>query len=545
MKLLRERYYNLQILSFENEAERNALRFLLSDVPQDLFQLFSDLKKESFVLPGHFSLRPAAYRIIQLLNLHEVKSVIVEADYVDRNFSRAYIHSYSRIFKDQPRRTIRLHFFREKLTSFTVLLDEKKLQKSYIGFCVIHPIQRGIIGRTVLPPPSERESPCSFVTCQSHFSVNLSGAQLKAKGVVFVQQDGRVAACATAAAWIAVKQLTKYFELGLSVPSESEITQAATRHLLVPRWGSGPPGLTIEQMLLALREMGLEPVSHEAEAYKNPEELKTIIYGYVESGIPPILLLELKNGHHAVVAVGHTYSPFHARENFVSPKYHLSTEWCPAFLVHDDQMGLYIKLKIKQNSKRKLKVFLDESDFLAQNKMLRKWYKDATLIGAIVPLPRPITLTPEKAIEKARSVFEIAFEAAGRDYPLEPVYRIFLVPSNRFKRGLIPSKVKGLSLELVHWYRSTVYPRYIWVVELSTKDLWDKKDPDKLSVIGEITMDPASPPDSFDFVTLHLPHLFLRIPPGERRHPKEILRNLEFNYIIDDQPHQSFQLPRG
>jgi hypothetical protein len=87
-----------------------------------------------------------------------VKTIVVEHDYIDRDFLEDFSGYYVRCFSDYKRKCTRLHFFSEKFqqADFDLFLEQfdpdfkNKLEKSYLGFIVIKPLPQTIIGRTCL-----------------------------------------------------------------------------------------------------------------------------------------------------------------------------------------------------------------------------------------------------------------------------------------------------------------------------------------------------------------------------------------------------------
>ncbi|MBE9503684.1 MAG: hypothetical protein IME96_05865 [Proteobacteria bacterium] len=81
----------------------------------------------------------------------DIKTVIVEKKYNDKDFRGTYYNFYAKKFANYPNNTIRLHFF-----SATISADElfnlDNHSDSYIGFSVIRPTKINPIGRTILDP---------------------------------------------------------------------------------------------------------------------------------------------------------------------------------------------------------------------------------------------------------------------------------------------------------------------------------------------------------------------------------------------------------
>lgn len=320
------RYPNFGILDFLDDRDRGRLISLLSDLYSshewDEIKDNQDAPTQGFTphLPGayisNFILCPRPHGL-------GAGSAVIEREYVDRDTNIAYNQTHARAFREYPRRTTRLHFFLGHVNYQDFLRESSLQQKTYLGFCVLCPSRPRTIARAVLPA-SGGNSLFDFVPAETEFFVNLAGARLRAVGTAFVEQDGRVAACASAAAWMSTTILSKKWA-DTPAYSVSEITQFATKHSLPPEGSGVSPGLTVPQILWGLHEMGYEPMVH---AVRDQYEAKELIYLYVESGIPPILvtLLPSEDGFHAITALGHTYDP-----HVIETSLHSTSAWCPHF----------------------------------------------------------------------------------------------------------------------------------------------------------------------------------------------------------------------
>jgi len=465
------------------------------------------------------------------------RSVVVEKDYVDRNFAISYARFYSRTFRDFERSTKRFHFFSGDV-GFSDFVNEENLQANYLGFCVLSPSEHRTLGRTVLAPP---RSPTSqeFVLCQDRFSVNLGGAQLYARGAPFIQQDGRVAACATAALWSATIVASRTFA-EISSASTTEITDLAQKYSLGASGQTHSPGLNLEQMIWALNELGCAPLKYSPSDHLTAREL---IYTYVESQIPPVLVLRLPNvqedGFHAITVVGHTYE-----KSFSPPKdmpmtygkggHYCANEWCPQFVVHDDQMGPYHLLSVMASApvvpsgEPRPGIILDTPGLTSgQQDEVREFYQDAELWDIIVPLPSRVFLGADEAAGKGRELLLLAYtEHRSIPWPQKPVFRTYLTPSNSFKRRLVPGRVPGLSEHLSELYRGSLMSRYVWVTELCDLKGRVGVDPADLRVIAEVLIDPTSSALSNDFVAMRIPGLFMYMEPHEHDPAPAIRRGI-------------------
>lgn len=487
------------------------------------------------------------------------KTVIVENEYFDREFSSCYGRFYYHLFQNISKKCKRLHFFAEPVHQSDLLDLEGK--DSYLGFVVLRPISATPIGRTVLTPqvkPKDEE----FILTQTMYGVNLSGSRLFAKGMPFIQQDGRVAACASAALWMATDYLSaKYKIVG---KSSIEITELATGYDFSKSRSTPGRGLTIPQMLTALNGMGYSP-----QLYDHPwtKEAKQTIYRCVESRIPALLALSFKEGHHSIVTIGHTFhspaTPELNTEQITGGQqftYYDNVQWLPEFIIHDDQGGLYGRLKILQLDDFRLKdtktgELLDEIDTgklplpLGVEPNIHEVhcpievtfsYRDpnfpktriGNLFAVIVPMPPGVSLLAEDAARKAHELIIVANYLYDSPNLSEIVLRTYLISSNDYKESL--KYRTDMPLWLRQFYRGKPMSRNIWITEISCKDLFDKRKPEDRKMFGEILLDSAASPYTPSFLALHVPGYIMTMNPEDTDYENALFRARN---IPDDHPY--------
>lgn len=154
------------------------------------------------------------------------KGVVVEEDYVDKDFQDEFSAFYSKAFKTYSPRCVRLHFFSKKVSqknieNFSLPVD------SYLGFMVVRPTDLQRVGRTVLKPHID-ENKNVFITCQEEFCAHILGERLTVKGMPFIQQDTQVGVCAQASLWMLARYMSRRFGLRDYLPAE--INQFAKSH---------------------------------------------------------------------------------------------------------------------------------------------------------------------------------------------------------------------------------------------------------------------------------------------------------------------------
>lgn len=226
----------------------------------------------------------------------ETKTILVEARYIDHDYLEDYADYYARCFEAPGRDCLRLHFFSRKYskshfnkvlaTGGAELIDD--LNKHYLGFVVVKPLQNVVIGRTCLKTYEAGDGRRNFPIlkdCQA----NPFGIPLSVRSLAFQEQDGMVAACASSALWSAFHGSSEIFHH--SIPSPVEITKTATA-IIRPENRALPnhEGLSIAQMAEAIRCVGLEPLRVCAnERYR----FQAHVRAYLEAQIPLILLERL------------------------------------------------------------------------------------------------------------------------------------------------------------------------------------------------------------------------------------------------------------
>ena len=164
------------------------------------------------------------------------KTIVVEHPYVDRAYLEDFAAYYVRCFRNYDSFCARLHFFQGQFETegFEATLRREQdatsvaeLQETYLGFVVIKPLPKTLVGRTCLKTyPLEDNRYFPSVRCHS---VNLFGMCLEVETVAFQEQDKVVAACATSALWSIFQCTAKLFDH--SIPSPVSITRSASAGL--------------------------------------------------------------------------------------------------------------------------------------------------------------------------------------------------------------------------------------------------------------------------------------------------------------------------
>ncbi len=450
--------------------------------------------------------------ILTALQQAGAKSGIIEHAYLDRDFSSAYSHFYSSVFKPYTKVCKRYHFFLEDVSAVKQITDPfavmEKLKTinsegKYLGYLVIRPVAHAPLAMAVIAPPNNQDQ----LNVLADYEVHLLGAELKVRGFPVTQQDSRVGSCAQAAVWMCGRHF--HVRHGGAWATSIDINEAATTPIDEPLSRSLPAGsdfLTATAIVRALRDIGRFPLTYFADALPTvnnrqvpqwsthrPED---VVVRHVDSGIPIILGLvsptQVTVGH-AVAAMGVVYSATPPGQ----PLQHSPTTaaFADALLVNDDQRGPYLRMPLRAGAAGA------QSPFNIQEH----------LAFVIVPLPNKVFLRAEFAERLAwnlmnqyqsdwSSISKLVGQKMGSSLPLgdalvqalsnkEVVARTYLTFGWKYKARMIANNVplELKSLLLLHHL-----PRYVWVTEFSFASSHFGANATRKRVVAHVAIDATS-----------------------------------------------------
>lgn len=301
------------------------------------------------ITPAEIKQHAQASYLYRYLTYLKTQVIVVEREYIDGDYLDDFANYYVKSFEQFERRCTRLHFFSQQWTAKSLLdalratTPPESLQESYLGFVVARPLPEAIIGRTELktyPLDGDRRHYPATKT----YDVHLYGTTLTVDTLAFQEQNTVLAACATVSLWSAFHKTADLF--GTAAPTPAQITRAANAGVYSAR-PLPSKGLSLQQMARAVREVGLEP---EVFQCGPTLPLLSLLVGYVELGIPPILGLHVEGvGLHAVAVAGYsikTTTAVHKRETYSRgvPLRRIGLRVDELF-VHDDGHGPFAKIE--------------------------------------------------------------------------------------------------------------------------------------------------------------------------------------------------------
>jgi hypothetical protein len=325
-------------------------------------QLISILRQESEAPEEIIRAKSHIGYFDDYFNKLEAKTIVLEKNYIDKDFLEDFIGYYVRCFNKYKSQCSRLHFFKKEFTreEFSAILEGradkaflKELQQEhYLGFIVVKPLPQTIIGKTcLLPYPFEGRR---YYPIKRSYEIHLFGIPFEVRNTLaFQEQDNVVAACATTALWTAFQGTGALFQH--LTPSPVEITKAAISRSSTEQRGLPNRGLLAVQMAEGIRSVGLEP-----HAVRIPDKItiQTTVFAYLSMGIPipfGIILVDtsvkpFKVGHHAVTATGFSLGYPAPLEN--DNGLLLQASRMDRIYVHDDGVGPFAKMVFCDDKER-------------------------------------------------------------------------------------------------------------------------------------------------------------------------------------------------
>lgn len=289
-------------------------------------------------------------------------TMVIEYEYIDRNYLEDYSEYYARCFSSHPRSCARVHFF-----SFDFGEDQflnairsndlrflKKLQQEYVGFAVLRPIPKTCIAKLCLKPYAGQSGGGNqFKVITKKIEVTLFGIKLSVESAPFLEQDKVVSACATSAIWTFLSASKDW--PGNANPSPSAITKSAFDAATDGVRTFPSTGLNAIQVCRSLKYFDFEPTLLTRDGSSNRSinrfvaEIKENVYAHLSAGVPLILGGDIYDipingdkplllGKHLVCVLGFKISPESSTAN-------VHAHNIDKLYVHDDRYGPYVRIK--------------------------------------------------------------------------------------------------------------------------------------------------------------------------------------------------------
>lgn len=420
----------------------------------------------------------------EYFNKLQAKTILIENEYVDRDFLEDFSAYYVRCFNHYERFCSRLHFFTCEFSvqEFTHLLENSRSQRispdllneHYLGFIVVKPLPETVIGRTCLktyPEENQRKFPVV-----RKYSAHPFGLDLEVTSLAFQEQDSVTSACATSALWSAFHGTGKQFQH--PIPSPVEITRSAIKGHPLQTRAFPNRGLEMPMMAHAIRDVGLEP---HYVGIRHPSILKDTVYAYLRGKIPTILGIELWNktqsldspvGLHAVSVTGYSLLKCDPENNL--RKFLTRARSMAKIYVHDDQVGpfarmnfdgLKLQLPCPNHAQCRMPVETLSTSFRPSAGEIGDMR--AVPISLLTPLYHKIRIPYDIVLETVRSfdgfvklIAAEGIDCLALDAGLE--WDIYLTTNNDLKREILRLDSSAMAQPYRNEVLRESMPRFLW-----------------------------------------------------------------------------------
>jgi hypothetical protein len=369
------------------------------------------------------------------------KSILVEEEYIDKNYLIDYVNYYARCFLSPKRIVQRIHFFSlddETLKNIFMSSNEydksnDTLQKNYLGFTILKDLNNRIVGKTVLKVYPTDNSNNRYFGVTFKNEINLFGFQLLIDSVPFQEQDRATAACASISIWSSMEILEHKFKVNFA-KAASEITEIANECRVSSGTVYPSNGLNVYQILYFFRTMGYEGLYIKN---KSDDFYREMIMSYLDFGLPIIALLNLQEGKNKA-----------DRHTALITGYRIDEDGkIIEFYVHDDQIGPFIKTEFINNEITKW-----------SNEWKTKHNNDISLTEVIIPIYPKIRVPFEEIYFKKQE------EENEGDQECD--FTILLSDVNTYKqdirKGLLKVEEESILLNNMS--------KYFWIIRTSYGD---------------------------------------------------------------------------
>ncbi len=416
----------------------------------------------------------------------------VEYPYVDKLHRDAYYVYYSSLIRHVEKNCIRVSLFNEEITlDFfnKTKINENDNNSSFCGYFIIRPIHPNKIGRSFINPKALKEN--DFVICKTESQSLVRGLDLKTIGFPHSAQDGPVSSCAEISIWSIMEYFgTRYSYYGNILPSNIiAVLKKASFERQVPT-----KGLNTHQISYTLRKFGFGTRIYTKETFK--KKFKFIINDYVESGIPVLALTKSNTSDssaHSYLIIGHEKRKKDQKINYSKKPKILKVQYEK---VKDEILTKDVFLsdssEVYDKKEDKKFIIIDDNYPPYKKATLEKpcdYYTDSeikksSIVAIVVPLYPKVYLESVSA----RKLSHLILEDLSIGFKLEQkkiITRLFLTSNRSFKRVI--NKDSDMSLRERKFIQGAVFPKFIYVCEISNAELY-KKD----KSFGFIVLDATS-----------------------------------------------------
>ncbi|SKA38119.1 hypothetical protein SAMN04488128_104391 [Chitinophaga eiseniae] len=479
--------------------------------PHELRGELTQIMKEEFAVSPRVAEEAYDDRLDEYFRrLKNEVQFVVEYPYVDKVYRDSYYAYFSSKRRPYQKDCIRISMFDGEVLPehFRNAAGVAGLQERYRGFVVLRPTIPNIIGRSVVSPYALQEH--RFLSLAGKYQTTVNSVKLVATGFPHASQDTEMLTCAETSLWALMEYFAgRYPEYKPVTPSVIiDTLRSRSSFRQIPSEGLG-----IEQMGFALREFGFGTKAYDT-AELSVATFANVFSVYVESGIP--LIVAVSDRHHGG-RIGHAVVVMGRSETTDADIDQLKAEE-----EEDDVLATMMKrkrIRISDNANIKRSFVIADDNYpvyqMAPFAMPAAYYGDADwqrceIVQFLVPLYPKVYMDALAAIKYVKTVLLDDSFCIPADTEL--FVRIFLASSRSYKDYLTIEESFGEDLKEI--ILAIPMPKFIWVGEVSSKNLIKKRKAN-----GLIILDATEPQTTDDWNLVfggYDQKLYCRYPEGKR-----------------------------
>ena len=381
----------------------------------------------------------------------------------DKDYSDIFYNFYSSKFQFPSKYTKRLIFFEGVIKKEDILNQDFNLEDRLIGIMVLRPIKNQI-GKVLINPQKLKID--GFIRTTS-LEIGCCGRKMCLESFPFSAQDSEFMSCAETTLWSILNYYgTRYPEYKTALPHEIvKISDENGYQRVLPS-----SGLNYMMSSLILKKFGFASKIYYRLIENKTEEseinFKRWFHYYVESGIPIMvgIKFEGENIGHAISCVGHGKIHVDLNRSYKIDNFEIynSADFIHEYIYMDDNR---IPFEISE---------FDKFNGYDKNTLIKYF---------IVPLYKRIYIDASEAEKVFLNVLKNKYLGISnlKEFGTKFAIRIFLTTSKNYKNGRFigngNENVKDLYINLS-------MPKFVWVCEITTIDLYKKG-----KALGEIVID--------------------------------------------------------
>lgn len=392
----------------------------------------------------------------------EVSGVLVEHDYIDKDYRSTFYNFYAKMGRPYRQDCIRLHFFDKDVTFRESSLDlrgpDEWLEEHYFGYIVLRPTISATLGRSLLSPRIRIGARGNAI--QSRHKVHVFGYTLSVLGFPSMAQHADIAVCAHVSCWAILRHYSEQYaqHRELLVHDITMLAKPFDPGGLTPSLG-----LNLYEAERIFQAAGCYPLmivrewDDDAQGWTDDGKFFAQMLSYLDSGFPLFVSLQseaMDNEGHAIVLAGYEWRD--EREDSNQGNSHV---WSlvNSLLAVDDNMLPYSSVDIGDGM---------NSEMATEN------YTAEDFNAFIVPLPDKI-FYPAQAVESFSldtmyPIYRTLLNLPQEDTLLRRYFITTVSALRRFARANISQFGDELAALLMH-LKTT---QFVWVIEYASEEQW-------------------------------------------------------------------------